>query len=68
MNTSSTTTESSQPEAFTPPLERGPRILARTFVRELQSQGFTDDQIKAFASEIIGMVTESASVVVIPAR
>jgi hypothetical protein len=35
------------------------RILARTMYRRLVSEGYDERQIVAFASEIIGMVTES---------
>lgn len=38
--------------------ERGPRILARTFYRELEAQGFTPRQIQAFADEIATMLQE----------
>ncbi len=38
--------------------ERGPRILARTFYRELEAQGFNPRQIEAFADEIRTMLHE----------
>ncbi len=38
--------------------ERGPRILARTFYRELEAQGFSPRQIQAFADEIGQMLRE----------
>ncbi len=38
--------------------ERGPRILARTFYRELEAQGFTPRQIQAFADEILTTLRE----------
>jgi len=58
MNVDQSATESHPPEPFIPALERGPRILARTFFRELQAQGFNQDQILAFAGEIIAMARD----------
>ncbi len=46
--------------AFVPACERAPRLLARTMYRQLLAQGFTQDQVLAFASELVALVAEEA--------
>lgn len=43
---------------FVPARERAPRLLARTLYRELLTQGFTQDQVLALASELVVLVTD----------
>jgi hypothetical protein len=43
---------------FIPANERAPRLLARAAYREMLAHGFTQDQVLAFASELVALVTE----------
>lgn len=47
--------------ASTPPAERAPRMLARTFFRELQAQGFSERQILSLAEELMELVEDGRS-------